>query len=140
MKRAIPLSFLLFANVILLAYLVVPHHHHEKTGACFADFLCKDGNEKHHHEPTNKHEKNSFPEQCCFDVYVLTGNNTKPACRFHKKCDCGHHLPYATILTTLYTCDFVDDTVIYFRQNPFVPLFYSEFISQSIGLRAPPVC
>jgi len=27
-----------------------------------------------------------------------------------------------------------------FRQKPYIPLFYADFVSQSIGLRAPPAC
>jgi len=140
LKRAISFSFLLLANILLLAHLVVPHHHHEHLSVCFCDFQCNDIEVCTHTQP-HEHEKNSIPQKCCFidNAYPPANNNIKHTCRPHKNCDCGQVF-FALIATPLYTHDFVDDTIIHFRQNPFVPLFYSEFISQSLGLRAPPTC
>ena len=127
MKRAISLSFLLIANVILLAHTVVPHHHHENVSICFSQTT--------HHE----HEGNPSSEKCCVidNDYTPAENKLKTACHIHIKCNCGQIL-FALVSNSLNIQDFADDTIIHFRQNPYIPLFYSKFISQSIGLRAPP--
>ena len=141
MKRAISLSFLLLANMIMLAHVLISHHHHEKTGVCFINFHGKDCKEAHQHDSqTRGNESNPVSNRCCFDnIYPPEKNDLKNTCRLHKKCDCGQVL-YILISNTLDTRTFVDDTVIHFRQNPFVPLFYADYISQSLGLIAPPVC
>jgi len=126
LKRAVSFAFLLIANVIMLAHAVEHHHHHDDGGLCI-EALCNDC------------EEAQYPEQCCFDVYVPANKSQKTPCRSHKKCLCEHHLLYIAILTPLYTHNFVDDTVIHFRQNPYVPLLYFEYVSKSRGLRAPPV-
>jgi len=142
MKRVISLSFILFANINLLVHLVIPHHHHEKTGVCFIESHCKDCKEAHRNcSPTHEDESNPVSKRCCIDnVFPPEPNDVNTTCRLHKKCDCGHVLLFALIPNTLNTLDFVDDTVIHFRQNPYVPLSYADYISQSLGLRAPPVC
>ena len=128
-RKTTVLSFLFLANIILLIHAVVPHHHHEDTGICFTN------------SHTREHEENSYPEKCCIidNNYTLAENKIKTSCHMHTKCNCGQLLS-EPILTTLYIHDFVNDTQIHFQQNPYVPLFYSEFVSLSIGLRAPPVC
>jgi hypothetical protein len=141
MKKAISLSFLLLANIILLAHAAVPHHHHENAGVCFVNTHCEDNEETHHHDSqTNEHERNNFPDRCCFDIaYTHAGNSTKPACRLYKKCDC-EQLLFSLISNNLNAQSLIDNVGLPFRQNPFVLLFYSEFISYSGGLRAPPAC
>ena len=142
--KVISLSFLLLANIVLLAHAVVLHHHHEDEGLCFFETRCSTDEEacsdENHDSQTAHHEHNQFPssDQCCFidNVYALVINEIKSSCSQHEKCDCKH----ALISNILYTNDVCDDPIIHFRQNPSVLLFYSEFIAQSIGLRAPPVC
>ena len=138
LKRAISFSFLLLANILVLAHVFISHHHHhDEIEACVVPH-CEDAHHCHEHQQ-HEHENNHFPDKCCIDIYPPANNNIKHTCRSHKNCDCGQVF-FALIATPLYTHDFVDDTIIHFRQNPFVPLFYSEFISQSLGLRAPPAC
>jgi len=145
MKKIVCFTALWIANILLVAHIAIPHHHHENVGICFFNTHCTDSKEAHHHKKNDthnhEHEGNPFSEKCCIidNVYFSTQNNIKIACRSHTNCNCGQTL-YALISETLHIHDFVDDIVIHFRQNPYVPLFYSEFISQSIGLRAPPAC
>ena len=124
------LSFLLLANIILLVHAVVPHHNHEDIGICFINF-----------SHSCEHEENSYPEKCCIidNDYTPAENKIKTSCHIHAKCNCGQILS-APVLTSLYIHNFVNDTQIDFRQNFYVPLFYSEHISLSTGLRAPPIC
>ena len=142
--KVIQLSFLLLANIILLAHAIVPHHHHEDEGLCFFETRCPMDEEacsgENHDTQTAHHEHNQFPssDQCCLidNAYAPAINEIKTSCSQHEKCDCR----YTLISNILYTCDTCDEPIIHFRQNPSVPHFYSEFIAQSIGLRAPPAC
>jgi hypothetical protein len=136
-KKAISLSFLLFANVMMLAHGAIPHHHYEQAEVCFFDSHRKDCKEEHNHE----HEKNLKFNTCCIDnVYTRDHSNAKTPCRLHKKCSCEQVLYALPLNAALSAQDFVDETITHFRQNSYVLLFYSEFISQSMGLRAPPSC
>jgi hypothetical protein len=135
-KRAISFSFLLLANVFLLAHVVIFHRHHEEAGAGLIHSHCTDNEKACHHE----HEHPFSSDRCCIvdNVYAPARNIVKTSCRSHTNCDC--KVLYALISTPLYINDFVDDIQIHFPKNPFVPVFYTKFVSQSIGLRAPPVC
>ena len=144
-RKAVFYIALWAANIVLVAHIAIPHHHHGNVEICFFHTHCKDSKEAHHHEQhdthNHEHEGNPLSDKCCIidHVYFASHNNIKIACRAHTNCDCGQML-YALISKTLSIQDFVDDTEIHFRQNPYAPLFYSEFISQSNGLRAPPAC
>jgi len=146
MKKALSLSLLLLANIILLAHAAVPHHHHETICICFCNTPYCEGNKgtctHEHHDANTTHHENNHNEQCCSidTIYTAEYKNIKTSCHVHEKCDCGKTVVYVVPPNSLYTSDFVDETIIHFRQNPDLPLFYSEFISQSIGLRAPPAC
>ena len=143
-KKTVALSFLFLANAILLAHIAIPHHHHEgEESICLFDTHCQDSKEAHKHEQHGTHEREGNPSdrKCCIidNAYTLANNNVKTTCHIHKNCNCGQTL-YTLISNSLNTQDFVNYKVIHFRQKPYVPLFYIEFISQSNGLRAPPAC
>ena len=145
MMKTICFTALLVANLLLLAHASIPHHHHENGEICFLSYFEKCEKNVHHTERTDrcshKHENegNTSSEKCCSidNIYTPSNNNIKFVCPFHVKYDCKHTL-YALISSTLNINDFVDDKIIHFRQNPLL-LFYSQIISGSIGLRAPPV-
>ena len=134
-RKVFSISILLFTNIILLAHTVIPHHYHEETGLCF--FLhCIDSKEAHKHENNDldehQHEGNPYANNCFIDddYYAFSDNNKK----------------ITNTLTTL-KCIF-EKTISYIylnnniavsiRQRPCLPLFYPEFVSRTIGLRAPP--
>ena len=134
-KKAVNIAALLFANIILLANTVVPHHHHENAVVCF--FLhCRDSKEAHHHEhhnfPEHDHDGNPFFDKCIVDDnYVPADNNKKFVdCLPAVKCDYEQAIAY---------CCFVSAIAANFQQKPYLPQLYSEFITLSIGLRAPPI-
>ena len=144
-KKTVRLTALCIAYIFLLVHIVIPHHHHENAVICFFNTHCKEIKEAYpneqHGSQNHEHEGNPFSEKCCLidNVYFSTHNNVKIVCRAHTNCDCGQTL-YSLIPSNLNISDFVDDTIIHFRQNPYVPLFYYNYISQSRGLRAPPAC
>jgi len=127
------------ANLLLMAHIAIPHHHHQDDEVCFFVSHCQDSNEDHHnHSSPCEQEGNPISGNCCFvdNVYLLADNNLKINCRSHINCHCKQIL-FAPV-PAIFNLE--DDTVFYFLQKPYVPIFYSEFISQSIGLRAPPAC
>ena len=143
-KKIVCISALLLANVLLLAHAVIPHHHHQEDAVvCFLDTHYEDCEEAHSHEQCDnqiyKHETPPVSERCCIvdNVYIHADNNIKTTSRSHTTGDCGQIL-YVLILNDLDIQGFIANTIRHLRQNPYVPLFYSEFIAQSIGLRAPP--
>ncbi len=139
-KKVISLLFLLLANVVILAHSVVFHHHDNPIPVtlCVAD-------QEHHCD------ENAEQNHCCHDT-ESAGN-----CCDSKSCLL--NTPFTTndnirALSAVNNFDFViihlfsvnqivqitDLTGLPFRQKPYSLPFYSEFISQSKGLRAPPVC
>ena len=134
MKRALSLSFLLFANIFVLVHLVVPHHYHENTGVCFS-LHCQDSKEAHRHEPietqTHKHDGNPFSDECSIDIIYAPADKNEKYVFLHVKSDLGYIL-----IADSY---FVENSPVYFRQNSYAPIFYTDYISQSLGLRAPPI-
>jgi len=133
-KKAVNIVVLLLANSFLLANAVVPHHHHENTRVCFFPH-CKDSKEAHKHKnddlQTHQHEGNSSSNDCNVDdSYVAVNNNKKVASYLPViKCDYEQTIAY---------CCFINSIAVNFRQKSYLPQFYSEIISPSIGLRAPP--
>jgi len=143
-KKVVCITALLFANIFLLAHVVIPHHHHEDAVVCFLDTHNEDCEETHNHEQCDnqdhKHDSPAVPDKCCIidNVYFSAHNNVKTTHRSQTNYDCGQVL-YALISNSLNLQDGIDNTAIYSQENPYVPLFYTEFITRSIGLRAPPV-
>ena len=136
-RKTICFTVLWLANICLLVHIILPHHHHGETEICFSDSCCKDSEEAHNHE----HNDTPYSGKCCTidNVYFSTDNDTKITCYAQTNNSCGQLL-FALIPSILNTCDFIENTEIHFRQNPHVLIFYSDFISQSNGLRAPPAC
>ena len=135
-RKEFSIVILLFASIILLAHIVVPHHYHEDTGLCF--FLhCRDSKEAHKHENNDffdehQHEGNPFADKCVIDddYYALSDSNKKISDRLPAiKCNFEHTISYHCLVSNI---------AVSFRQRPCIPLFYSEFVSRAIGLRAPP--
>ena len=123
------------ANIFLLVYAVVPHHHHEsKSQICVINSHCQtddiDSNENHQHDnhsksnscllsqaivlplSNNTKESQSIVYDYGFDVYIITSDEL-----FDK-------------YLTLNPIEIL---------TPKTPLSFSSYINSSLGLRAPPV-
>ena len=143
MKKTVALSLLMLANIFLLAHAVLPHHHHDDGGICFVNAHHRDCDDEHHDTPTHQHEQEgNLAGKCCYiDVFFIPAHNLtlKSTCHIHSHCDCDHVLE-ATTPNTINIQDFVDKTLIDFRHKPFLVAYHTGYISQSLGLRAPPAC
>jgi hypothetical protein len=143
LKKALYITALLFANIVLLAHAAVPHHYHGNAGVCFI-FHCQDSAEAHHHNhhdsQNHQHEGNPSPDICSVDdVYTATNCIVKTACNnaccLHIECDCEHIL-HLLILDYFTAPDFVDDVKVSCQLFSF---YLTEYVSRSLGLRAPPM-
>jgi hypothetical protein len=121
MKRAISLSFLLLAGIVVLAHAVIPHHHHDGIPI----FVAHDEQD----DNLPNHDKN----KCWLSLIVKKRlGNDRQTCHL---LDCDFDL-----FTLLY-----DDTILLIKNDVDIlpehhPSFHTEFIIRSTGLRAPPVC
>ena len=142
-KKTVCVIALLIANLLLLAHGAISHHHHEDATICF--FLHNDNrdeqNHRHHDSQNCEHEEAPSSDKCCIIdiVYRPSDDNLTSVCRLHADCYCVQDI-YALISDGFNISDIVDNAKPYFRRKPDAPLFYLGFISQSSGLRAPPVC
>ena len=141
-KKIVCFTALWIANILLFAHAVVPHHYHEDTGICFISH-CKDSREAHHpdwHDWQNHHhEGNPLPDECTVDNdYIHANNKEKIACCSQIKCNC-RQIQLTLIENRLNTNDLVEIPQQNIRFKPDHPFFHTDFITQTLGLRAPPV-
>ena len=140
MKRTIALSFLLFANAILLVHAAIPHHHHTVSTVCFPSSQCADNEEAHPPAADSccHHNNESQREECPLkEMYVRPENNN-----YLVDLSPGNDLQYPALFlfSTSPTVEITGLKGLPFRQKPYLQSYYTDCISQSIGLRAPPVC
>jgi len=141
MKKVIALSFILLANIILLAHAVIPHHDHENRTICFLDTHCTDSDVMHNHTDCDaqSHQDSTDSDRCCLIdiVFDPTDHKAKTFCHIHTQCDC-LHTPYLLMSDVLELQDCGDDALLLFLYAPYIVTCHSDYISQSLGLRAPP--
>jgi hypothetical protein len=136
-KKAISLSFVLLANLVMLAHAAVPHHYHEGTGVCVL-LHCRDSNEAHkheeHHSHNHEHEGNVLSDECFLGILSFVKNENNGCCSY-TDCDCEQIL-CTLILDRINVSDF--DKKIPPLHKPYTISYHTEYASQSLGLRAPP--
>ena len=181
MRKIVAISFLLIANLILLAHSFVPHHHHEGVPICFSSHKHSyDCDKAHSHSDCddlfhNEDCTNPLHEDSCTDPshngeYPLPSNHSSD-CDHHNGNCCGNDCcniskeVYARILEddeifsklSMLRCSdggvelnfYISDVNINdlllsglqglpFRQKPYQPSYFSDFIIGSFGLRGPP--
>ena len=140
-KKAISLSFILLANTIILAHAIVAHHH---------DGMFKMAVAIHHEHEHDCDSDDAQPVDSCNDPFChgdisncvlssfcMSVGDDKPVIPIH---DFDFNL-LPCLLTAFTGCaipPIIEDIGLPFRQKP---CFYNtDYISQSFGLRAPPVC
>jgi hypothetical protein len=123
MKRALSLSFLFLAGIVILVHAVIPHHHHDGVPVI----------------PISAHHDDSHPDDPNnTEIVYVRLNNDKQICQ---SLDFNYDL--LPCLSTLFsdnsTYQIKNDTGLPFRHQPYLLLHYTQFIACSIGLRAPPL-
>jgi hypothetical protein len=146
MRRAISLSFLMLANMFLLAHVVIPcrHDHDTIICACFLTDVHADCEKSHEHthDADSQHHNDDFPTEECAadtDVYLYVRHtNIKPDVEF-----CLNRAVQYPVLFLFPMNPVVEITGLEglpFRQKPYLPTCHTGYITRSLGLRAPPVC
>jgi len=145
LKKTLCCTALLFANIILLAHFVVPHHYHEDAKICFISH-CQDSKEAHKHEhhdsEAHQHEGNYNPDICYVDDdYTTAQHIIKATCKtvhdLHEDCACEHML-VRFVWYDLSIENFVENTKILVEFAPYLQSYHIDYIVRSLGLRAPP--
>ena len=120
MKRALSLSFLLLAGIVILAHAVIPHHHH--NGISFLSDAA-------HPEHDDAHEN------CLMSKIYVKINNEKQKTQLH---DFDFDLsPFVFADDAISQTKFSNYLAI--TQKPYLLFDYTELIARSAGLRAPPL-
>jgi len=147
MKKAIGFLFLLLANLALLAHTVIPHHHPDAHHISICSLLAADDAHNSHcsHHDINgqEHGANGLGDGCLLNglyIRVTSGHNSTPSDEDQASNDhtvTGYPFIYfvvnpATVLR--------DDGGRPFRHRPFLLSSYPQYVTCSVGLRAPPVC
>ncbi|MDR2233496.1 MAG: hypothetical protein LBE56_10285 [Tannerella sp.] len=146
MKKKIAILCLLSANIFLLAHVVIPHHHHENGHICVVNTYKFDGKETHRHDQQdtqNQHDDNAGApsDNCCVVDHIYPPENRldlKITSPHYPVIDHGNAF-YILKINLLNTQDLVGQSLTYYRLKDCIALYYTDFISQTLGLRAPPV-
>lgn len=118
-KKAIVLSFLLLASTMILAHAIVPHHHSDVDNC--------------NHSHCHGNIKN-----CSLATVYIKFNNDKQICQTLDSnfdsfpCFLALFPNYSTSSSLAIDLGLPD------KQKPYLSSYYTEYISQSSGLRAPP--
>ncbi|MDR1226446.1 MAG: hypothetical protein LBK47_06040 [Prevotellaceae bacterium] len=148
MKKAIALSFLLLAGITVLAHAVIPHHHHNQIPVvvCGNHHEHKGTTPEHHHSGTYSISPCADPdghcdgatEECSLAKAFVKSGADKPALQ---SLDVNVNLLTLPCIPAGYSMlQITDNGGLPFRQKPYLPSYHTEYVSVSLGLRAPPVC
>lgn len=150
MKKAIALSFLLLASIVVLAHAVIPHHHHNQIPVVVCNNhheLESTTNRHHHHNDTHPIDQCADPDGHCHGVIedcLLAKVFVRVSYDKQASQSLGidfNLLPCIVSLFSGYSIPEIDDDIgLPFRQKPYLLSYHTEYISVSLGLRAPPVC
>ena len=135
MKRAISLSFLLLASMIILAHAFIPHHHHDDVVHVVAVHHAQDGQMPDRQPSDDAHK-----------YWLLT--ITKARLGHDKQIYPSHDFGLSIDLSPCFLTLLLNNTIPQINDNddflfdyyPFFLLSYTDFIARSTGMRAPPVC
>ncbi len=123
MKRQISIVFIMFANMLILAHSVVPHHHHSKVFKAIIDVLDEDTRNGFNHE----HELFSHND---IDVLFVSALSVKS---------------YKSNFLSLDVLDICAVNELQHLSEKYVNIRYHisnggvNYIVQSFSLRAPPL-
>ena len=141
-KRVPAIFFILIANIVLLAGVAIPHHHHNSE-SCFVSTHCQPYSEAHEHGTTkhnHEHHGESNADFCILDqVSVIPSNQVKQESKCLDFPD--NRVNYYQFQANLPDLELISFVPIYFYsiQPPLIFLSYCHYSSIALGLRAPPI-
>lgn len=136
-RKATAITFILLANIILMAHAVFPHHHHELQ-VCLTLSHCHHSEQNlpsHPSDCSHEHDSNSPVTNCILKqlVVVPAGQGRIEPVVFYLE-----NIADSFILHSGYSNELQHSEL--FRINPYpkdVPIFQT-YLDYSQGLRAPP--
>jgi hypothetical protein len=141
-KRTTAIFLILLANIILLAHAIVPHHHHHEQ-VCIESTHCQNDSKAHNHNaytPDHEHDGDTGTENCVLKQAVtIPANNFKQEVKCYA-CD-DNYAPFVHFQAILFNNERISfvPKIISIAQILLKTSSHSNFVSTSLGLRAPPV-
>ncbi|MDR2917252.1 MAG: hypothetical protein LBV74_20860 [Tannerella sp.] len=145
MKRTIAISFLLLANIIILAHVVIPHHHHNGMPVAFCKISLSDDNSEYthsfhsHSDGENDHSHESDANCTLCQLYIRADLNNSPSSLTSALANFHIDIPTFCLDISSLT-DIQGFESLPFRHKPHIISYHSHYIVHSLGLRAPPIC
>ncbi|NQU35230.1 MAG: hypothetical protein HQ521_18545 [Bacteroidetes bacterium] len=140
-NKILSISFVVIANILLLANLVIPHHHHESE-ICVDVSHCDSDNDKHHDVSSSHkhdHDSNSKNDHCALNqVYIVATDNVRQDYSHVIISNSNYELPDFLSLFFNYESQ-ASKRDITTNQYYYPSYSYCNFVSTSKGLRAPPI-
>lgn len=139
-KKFTAFSFLIIANIILLAHAIIPHHHHQKQ-VCLESKHCGNHTLTHNNgydHDNHQHDSNNNPISCFLSQLVIVPTN-----RAYQICQCQHSDDHHSheFQNIIYSYNpGVNNPITKYRiiVPEIIPL-YNSFVCSSSGLRGPPL-
>jgi hypothetical protein len=138
MKKRIAILFVLLANIILLAHAVLPHHYHEKL-FCIESTHCTEDATIHTQNSTeHNHQHDGTDNTTCVlnQVVIILPNQGRILNEFENCTDTCNHNFY---ITAPFEYPHLQSLPAIVSTVPKLNLFFTTFVSPTLGLRAPPV-
>lgn len=136
-KRVVASFFLWLAGLLLIAHTAITHHHHEVDYDCHfhAIHICENST----HEVDDKQNNNCCSSKSCTLTHVVIRSNEG-----HKDehlTNTSHTPPthYTLFYSEINSENNINKDLL-FSQILYIPIYYTNYISSSQGLRAPPFC
>jgi len=141
-RKKTAIFFILLASIVILAHAIVPHHHH-KSQVCVENKHCQNDSLAHNHstsEHNHEHDGSNETENCILKQIVVIPSNSNRQDFKCLGCDTNHS-PFADFHAVLFENEFISfaPKTISIAQIPLISSSHSNFVSNSLGLRAPPV-
>jgi len=140
-RKKTALLFLLLANIVLLVHAVAPHHHHHNQ-VCIDNVHCQDdwatprhSTSEHNHQPDGSEETDNCTLKQAVVIPTNSYKQTLKALYFDE--NPGPHTGGQAILGDHLLKTF-QPTMVTGIINSRIILPYSNILSSSSGLRAPP--
>jgi hypothetical protein len=141
-KRTTAYTFIILAGLLFLAHAVIPHHHHDNN-ICFVNKHCTNDNLKDEHGTNGKshsHDEDDNSDHCILKtpiVLPVNQNNTDFNFSNRPNGNTGHDCFYYASLNSATLLKIPVLSPFIFEQSE--NFTYSSLVSDSVGLRAPPV-
>jgi hypothetical protein len=139
MKRIIAIGFISLATMIIMAHAIIPHHHHDGIPVALSSEICQAKNECHCHDADYAHSHNHPSEDCNINDFYFRLENERLSKSFNVV-DFSQALDFGMLFYENPILKVAEHVNLPFREKPYIESNHTVYITQSLGLRAPPVC